>query len=206
VFDSLWALIYTSAKYHALSMEITPTWDLVIASALILAFSYNFLLGKRGTIKLILSIYIAVLTADGVADIIKTVIYDNSTGFQGLIGSKEILVFMILRLIIFLVAILVFVIKGGFHVHLDLHDHWFGRSIILTIFSMLSAALFVSTVLVYLSGNSFVEGMIAAQQINFYQESVLARGLIDYYQMWFSFPAIGFLITSFFFDPLEVRE
>jgi hypothetical protein len=187
-------------------MEITPTWDLVIASALILTFSYNFLLGKKGTIKLILSIYIAVLTADGIADILKKILYDHSTGFQALIGSKDVLVFMILRLVIFLASILVFVIKGGFHVHLDLHDHWFGRSIILSIFSILSSALFVSTVLVYLSGSSFVEGMIAAQEINFYQESVLARILIDYYQMWFSFPAIGFLITSFFFDPLDTSE
>lgn len=187
-------------------MEITPTWDLVIASALILAFSYNFLLGKKGTIKLILSIYIAVLTADGIADILKSLIYDHSTGFQSLIGAKEMLVFMILRLVIFLASILVFVIKGGFHVHLDTHDHWLGRSVILAVFSLLSSALFVSTVLVYLSGNSFVEGMMAAQQVNFYQESALARILIDYYQTWFSFPAIGFLVTSFFFDPLNNTE
>lgn len=187
-------------------MEITPTWDLVIASALLLAFSYNFLLGKKGTIKLILSIYIAVLTADGIANIMRMVIYEHSTGLQSLIGSKEVLIFMVLRLIIFMASILVFVIKGGFHVHLDQHDHWLGRSIILMVFSILSSALFVSTVLVYLSGNSFVEGMIAVQQINFYQESVMARILIDYYQMWFSFPAIGFLITSFFFDPLDTAE
>lgn len=182
-------------------MEISPTWDIVILSAFVLAFSYNFLLGQRGTIKLILSTYIAILTADGFADLIRQVIYLNSTGLQNWLGDIEIEVFTAIRIIIFIFSILILVIKGGFHVHLDTHEHWAGRSAIHATFSLLSTALFLSTILIYISGNSFVEGILYASEINIYKESAAAKILIDYYQVWFSLPAIGFLITSFFFEP-----
>ena len=182
-------------------MEISPTWDIVIMSAFVLAFSYNFLLGKRGTIKLILSTYIAILTADGFADLLRKIIYLNSTGLQNWMGDIEIEVFTGIRIVVFIFAILILVIKGGFHVHLDTHDHWAGRSAIHAVFSLMSAALFLSTILIYISGNSFVEGIMYASEINIYQESIAAKALIDYYQAWFSLPAIGFLITSFFFEP-----
>ena len=169
-------------------------------------FAYNFLLGQNATIKLILSMYIAVLTADGVARILQEILTVLSPALQSLIGSGSTQFFIFLRIAIFVLAIIVFVIKGGFHIHLEKHDHWAARTIIHATFSVLSAMLFVSTILIYLSGSSFAEGIILASEISIYQESLIAQILIDYYQIWFSLPAIGFLITSFFFPKATVRD
>jgi len=179
-------------------MEIALTWNLVLLSVLVMLFAYNFLLGQNATIKLILSTYIAVLTADGVAQILKTFVLDPSPGMQELFGENELEIFTGIRLAFFLVAIVILVVKGAFQVSVEKHDHWALRTLIHAIFSVLSAGLFLATVLIYLSGNSFVEGMIAARQISIHEESLLAQVLIDYYQVWFSLPAIAFLVSSFF--------
>ncbi len=180
-------------------MEIALSWNLVLVAAFVVLFAYNFLLGQNSTVKLILSIYIATLTADGVAAIIKQFVFDMSPGFQSLLHGNEESVFAGIRISLFLLAIVVFVVKGGFHIHLEKHDHWAARTAIHGGFAAISAALFLATILIYLSGNSFVEGMKNASQITIYHDSVFARILIDYYQFWFSIPAIAFLLTSFFF-------
>lgn len=187
-------------------MELALTWNLVLLSVFVLLFAYGFLLGQNATIKLILSLYIAILTADGFAGILKRFVFDLSPGFQSLFGAHEVEIFSWIRILLLLFAVIIFVVKSGFHVILDLHDHWGIRLGILTLFSALSALLFISTILIYLSGNSFVEGMLMAHEIQIYEESLLAQILIDYYQFWFSLPAIAFLISSFFFETKEVKN
>ncbi len=181
-------------------MELQLTWNLALISAFVVLFTYHFLLGQNATIKLILSIYIAILTADGVARILKEFVFDISPGVQQLVGRYDDEIFTTIRLILFLLGIIFFVVKGAFHIAVDRHDHWLARLTIQMLFSTFSALLFLSTVLIYLSGNSFVEGMVFASDITIYSESIVARILIDYYQFWFSLPAILFLVTSFLFD------
>ncbi|MCF7830774.1 hypothetical protein K9M41_02145 [Candidatus Gracilibacteria bacterium] len=187
-------------------MEIALTWNLVILIIFVVLFAYNFLLGQNATIKLIISIYIAILTADGVARILKDFVLDQSPGFQQLIGNSEAEIFTGIRLILFLAAIVIFVVKGAFHISIEKHDHWMLRMVIHTVFAALSAALFLATVLIYLSGNSFVEGLMVAKEVNIYEESLLAQVLINYYQFWFSLPAIAFLVSSFLFDGKEEED
>ena len=184
-------------------MEIALTWNLVLVSAFVMLFAYHFLLGQSATIKLMLSIYISILTADGIASIIKKFLFDLSPGFQKIFGELELEIFAALRIILLLFAIVVLVVKSGFHVSMERHEHWAVRTGIHAGFSMLSAILFLATVLIYLSGSSFVEGMLFAREIRIYEESFVAQILIDYYQFWFSLPALAFLASSFFFESKE---
>jgi len=184
-------------------MEIALTWNLVLLSILTMLFAYNFLLGQNATIKLVISTYIAILTADGVAKILKDFIFDPAPGIQELAAGHEDEIFTGIRLVLFLIAIVVFVTKGAFYVAVEKHEHWAMQTVIHAVFAALSAILFLSTVLIYLSGNSFVEGMTLASGIEIHKESFIAKILIDYYQFWFSLPAIAFLITSFGFQKAE---
>lgn len=169
-------------------------------SILTMLFAYAFLLGQDKTIKLIISIYIAIMTADGVAALLKWMI-DTSPGLGKLLGAGQTDVFIAIRIILLLGAIVIFVIKGGFQIKLDYHDHWAARMGIHMAFAALSATLLVATGLIYLSGHSFVEGMIFAKDIQIYEQSLIAQIMIDYYQFWFSMPAVSFLVASFFFEP-----
>lgn len=181
-------------------MDFALSWNLVLLSSFVLAFAYNFILGQNATVKLIISTYIAILTADGVADILKIYVFDVAPGFNTLVGDHKALFFIVLRIALFLISIVVFSMKGGFVIELEKHEHWAFRGFLHAIFAVLSGALFIATVLIYLSGNSFVEGMLFASNIEIYKESFIAQILIDYYQVWFSLPAITFLVTSFLFE------
>jgi len=181
-------------------MEIALTWNLVILAVLVMIAAYNFLLGQNATIKLTLSIYIAIFTADGVAKIFRDFLFAYATGLQEVVGDQEMNFFRVVRLILFIVAIVFFVVKGAFHVAVARHDHWALRMGIHAVFAILSAMLFLSTILIYLSGNSFVEGMIFAHEIKIFGDSLLAQILIDYYQIWFTLPSLAFLASSFFFE------
>lgn len=180
-------------------MELALTWNLVLLCIFILLFSYHFLLGQDATIKLILSIYIAILAADGVAGVLKRFVFDLSPGFQNLFGDHETQIFAIIRLGLLLTGVIVFAAKSGFHVSLDKHPNPGARFAIHAAFSALSALLFLSTCLIYMSGNTFVEGIMFASRITIYDQSYLAQMLLDYYQFWFSLPAIAFLGMSFLF-------
>lgn len=186
-------------------MEVALTWNLVLLAGFIMLFAYSFLLGQNSTIKLILSIYIAIMTADGIAKIIKDFVIAPSPGFRQLIGVHDEQVYAWIRIVLFLAAVVIFVVKSGFHVAIEKHDHWAARFGIHALFSALSATLFISTILIYISGNSFVEGMLYAKDIQIYQQSFLAQILIDYYQIWFSLPAMAFLANSFFSEN-EVKD
>ena len=186
-------------------MEIVLTWSLVLVSAFVMLFAYNFLLGQSATIKLILSIYIAILTTDGLASIVQKFFFDVSPGIQELIGDNDVGVMVALRLVIFLLAVVILVVKSGFRVVVERHKHWGVRMGIHAAFSFLSAVLFLSTILIYLGGYSFIEGMLFAHQVQIYEESLVAQILIDYYQFWFSLPAVAFLILSFCFEAKETN-
>jgi len=181
-------------------MEFALSWDIVLMAVMIVLMAYNFILGQNATIKLILSIYIAILTADGIIVAIRQFLFDPSPGWQELMGSSADYIFTSVRLLVFLLAIVLFVIRGKFHVAVDSHDHWAGRMAVHALFAMFSAVLFLATVLIYLSGNSFVEGMMFAPDISIYADSLVARIMIDYYQLWFSLPAVVFLGASMVFE------
>lgn len=181
-------------------MEVALTWNLVILSVFVLLFAYSFMLGQDETIKLILCIYIAILTADGVAGVLQEFVIDPSPGFQTLLADKKVQIMSWMRIGLFVFAVVIFAVKSGFQVHLEKHERALLRFMIHGWFSAMSALLFLSTMLIYLSGNSFVEGMLFAKEISIYEQSLLAQALIDYYQLWFALPAISFLVTSFLFE------
>ena len=87
-------------------MEVALTWNLVILAVAVMLFMYSFIIGQDNTIKLILSIYIAILTSDGIASLLQRFVFDPSPGWQALLYGREEAFFMWLRVGLLLVAAL----------------------------------------------------------------------------------------------------
>jgi len=184
-----------------MQMEVALTWNLVILAVAVMLFMYSFIIGQDQTIKLILSIYIAILTSDGIASLLERFVFDPSPGWQAILYGREDEFFMWLRISLLIICAAVFVVKSGFHVTMGQHEKFSTRMSIHCLFAILSAILFLSTILIYMSGNSFVEGMsTSVRSLAIYDQSLIAQILIDYYQIWFTIPAMAFLVTSFFFE------
>lgn len=179
-------------------MNFDLSWDLLALVVGGVVFAYNFILGQNSTLKLIISIYISVLASDGVAEIIKMLVFDTSAGLQSMSIEKEQTIFIIIRMVLFIIGLVWLVSKGGFKISVGRYSHWTGRSIIHVVFSMLSMLLFLSTIVILVSGYSLFTGVEYAREIALYQESKFIRILIEYYQIWFSLPAVAFLVSSHF--------
>jgi len=178
-------------------MEFSLSWDLVLIGIFGILFAYNFLLGQDGTLKLILSIYIAILTADGLTQILQDFVILPSPNLSSIVLEHEVGFYTGIRLVLFFIAIITFVTKGGFHIKIEPHDHWAMRLVIHALFSAMAVILFLSTILLYISGKSFITGITEVHEISMYSQSKLTQMLIDYYQIWFTLPAMAFLVSSF---------
>lgn len=180
------------------------SWDLFIIVIFAVIVAYSFIIGRENTLKVIIGSYIAILTADGLGNLFKEYALSSKQfvaliKFAGL-GSED-KTMILFKVIMFIVAIVIISMKGGFEVKGGTERRGVIGMIINLIFGFLSAGLVISTLLIYASGASFVAGNISILNntlASAYAESPLVKLMIDNYNVWFSLPAVTFLVVSLF--------
>ncbi|MFH1546198.1 MAG: hypothetical protein ABIE14_02385 [Patescibacteria group bacterium] len=177
-------------------MQILPTWDLFIIVFFAIILAYSFIVGRNSTLKIIIATYIAILTADGFGNILDRFILSDARLLETptALGPESLVIFKIL---FFVLVILLITVRGSFFVAMDRE-----RSLILNLattgaFGFLSAGLIISTILVYISGGVFVGNATSAIGVDITADSLLAKMMTENYNIWFSLPAIAFLVMSF---------
>jgi hypothetical protein len=178
-------------------MEVALTWDLLIIIFFIVIMSYSYIVGQNGTIKIILSSYIAMLAANGIGNLLMKYIqlsepiikvFDTGSASNG----------VLFKIFSFILITLILVLKGGFVVDMGRNYPLPIRVLIVTIFGFLSAGLMMSTILVFIAGG-VVDGFLITsiqEAIQIPTETLFVRSLIDYYNFWFAAPAIAFVLLS----------
>jgi len=175
-----------------------PTWDLLIIISFVLVIAYSFIVGKDQTMKIIIGSYIALLTADGVGNLLREYVINPDSPIKQVApygGSQTII---ILKIAIFLTIIVYLTLKPNFSVSMG----GGGRTsnfLMTLVFALLSAGLIVSTVIVYTSGSSFVfQQFVPSKEFvnSIYAGSVLVRMMVDYASIWFALPALAFLFAG----------
>ncbi|PJC36708.1 hypothetical protein CO046_04240 [Candidatus Peregrinibacteria bacterium CG_4_9_14_0_2_um_filter_53_11] len=182
------------------------SWDLFVVVIFAVIVAYSFIIGKENTLKVIIGSYIAILTADGLGNLFQEYLLGSSDfvafmRFMGITGLDHTM--LLFKIIVFIGAIVILTIKGGFEIRNGLNMGGIIGLIINLVFGFLSAGLVISTLLIYVSGASFVEGAlnIANNTLSVaYQDSSMIRLMIDNYNFWFALPAVAFLVTSLFND------
>lgn len=180
------------------------SWDLFILVIFGIIIAYSFIIGKENTLKVIIGTYIAILTADGLGNLFKQYLLISKPFIQFLkligLGSQD-KALILFKVLIFIIVIVAIAMKGSFEVKKDQGGGGVIGLMTHLIFAFLSAALAVSTLLIYVSGVSFVEGTttISNAAVNsIYASSKFVKAMIDNYNIWFSLPAVSFVIWSFF--------
>lgn len=180
------------------------SWDLFVIVVFAVIIAYSFIIGKQNTLKVIIGSYIAILTADGLGNLFKEYVLSSKqmVAFLKFFGlGNEDKTMILVKVLVFIAAIVIISMKGGFEVQSASHHHGIIAIILNLIFGFLSAGLVVSTLLIYVSGASFVGGNVSIVNntlASAYTESELIRLMIDNYNFWFALPAVAFLVTSLF--------
>lgn len=180
------------------------SWDLFVIVVFAVIIAYSFIIGKSNTLKVIIGSYIAILTADGLGNLFKQYLLSSKQvvlflKFFGLGGEDKTMI--LVKVLVFILAIVIISMKGGFEVH-ESGSHGGVIGLIMNlIFGFLSAGLMVSTLLIYVSGASFVGGTVSILNntlASAYAESQMVKLMIDNYNFWFALPAVAFLVASLF--------
>lgn len=180
--------------------ELRLSWDLFIIVFFAIIIAYSFIIGRNYTLKIIISSYMAILVADGLGNIFQQYLLPAAPQLQGEAGVQTM---VLLKISVFVLALVLLAIKGGFRVDILPERSVPTRILANLSFGFLNAGLMISTILVYLTGGSFVAGTVgAAFNTNIYLESEIVKLIIDNYNLWFALPAIAIVCVSFF-EPRE---
>ena len=137
-------------------MEINLSWDLFVIVFFAVIIAYSFIIGRNQTLKIIIASYIAILTADGVGNLIsRYFMHENATAPVDLSGNVSTLV--VVKIFIFVLTIVLVSTRGRFSMNMARPASSMMNLILNMTYGILSAGLITSTILIYTSGSSLVQ-------------------------------------------------
>lgn len=186
-------------------MNIQLSWDLFILVFFIIIVAYSFIIGRDNTLKVVLGTYVAALAADATGSLFG-VSFKGSPMFLQLLSfasvgtESEAVVFV--KVLVFVALVILFAVRGAFEVSTTDDRSATVRIILSFIYAVMSAGLIISVILVFISGVSFVGGGAEATTTsalwNLSAQSALIKSMLNYTYLWFSLPALVFLIHSLY--------
>jgi hypothetical protein len=183
------------------------TWELLIAIFFIVIAAYSFIIGRDGTIKVIISAYIGILSANALGNLAEQYLLTPATQLAYLELSPEENV-ILLKIFLFILITLLLILKGAFAVTLSEKKSFIGNFFITGIYGILSAGLIISTILVFISGEhlgGLLSGLSVDNPIIVQGKTIYFNTFIKNYNIWFSLPAL-FLMTHSFFSKGDEEE
>jgi hypothetical protein len=171
-------------------MKFNLTWDLFILVFFLIIGAYSFVIGKNQTMKIILSSYLAILTADGIGNLAQRYLFGETTLLNKIFEQGEIAALVFLKISIFVILTVFLTTKGAFVVKFQSIKNGFLNFLILSLYGVMSAGLVVSTILVYLSGVSILDaatlGVVPLGSLA--EQSDMVKFMVQNYSFWFFFP------------------
>lgn len=183
-------------------MDINLSWDLFVLVFFVVIVAYSFIIGRDNTLKVILGTYVAALAADATGNLF-------GAYFKGSAILKEVLKFaalgnedeavIMVKVLVFIALVILFAVRGAFSVQTG-EPGGFTKVVLSALYAVLSAGLVISVILVFVSGVSFIGGggpqTTGTALWDIYSNSKLVKSIVANSYLWFSLPALAFLIQS----------
>ncbi len=187
-------------------MDITLSWDLFVIVFFVVILAYSLIIGRDNTLKVIVGTYVSMIAADAGGTLFAKSLSGSELFMKILklaaVGSEqEAMVFV--KVIIFVTLVILFAVRGAFEVDTSDDRSVIVRTILSVVYAILSAGLIISAILVFVSGVSLLGGGGSDQTTvtalwDVYNQSQMIRMIVDNSNVWFSLPALAFLIHSFY--------
>ncbi|MBN2086837.1 hypothetical protein JW758_00675 [Candidatus Peregrinibacteria bacterium] len=184
-------------------MEINLSWDLFVIVFFTVIIAYSFIIGRNQTLKIIIASYIAILASDGIGNLIERYLIGNDPVVDVVNVTNGESALVILKIFIFVFTIVLIATRGRFSIDMSKPGSAVMTVILNLAYGILSAGLITSTILIYASGSSLVQETSVIMNeavLQMYRESQMVQLMINNYNIWFSIPAIAFVISSFIGD------
>lgn len=179
------------------------SWDLFIMVFFSIVVAYSFIIGRKDIMKIIIATYIATLCADGVGNLVSTIIQGSNflPRLFSLVGvaADPLQTFAFVKIILLITIVVILTIAGDYEVEEPPAGyHPFIKLLSVTFLAILSGGLILSSILVFANGGSLIDGTNQINQglLAVYKQSRFVRLLLDWHDIWFSLPGIVFCLIS----------
>jgi hypothetical protein len=187
-------------------MEINLSWDLFVIVFFAVIIAYSFIIGRNQTLKIIIASYIAILTADGIGNLVNRYFIGKEAVSAAANMTDSLSSLVVIKIFIFVLTIVLVATRGRFSMNMARPASSMMNIILNMTYGILSAGLITSTILIYTSGSSLVQetGMVMNEAVMaMYRNSIMVQTMINNYNVWFSLPAITFVISSFLGEEVD---
>ena len=191
-------------------MDIRLSWDLFVIVFFIVIVAYSFIIGRNSTLKVIVGTYISALAADAIGNLFGQY-FSGSAFFLKLLKlaavNNEDQAVIFAKVTVFVLLVILFAVKGAFSVQTTDDRSPSIRLVMSMVYAFLSAGLIISAMLVFVSGVSFIGGSSPETTTtalwDVYNKSSLIRSMVQNSYLWFSAPAVAFLLHSLYSEKDE---
>lgn len=181
-------------------ITFTPGWDLTVIVFFAVIIAYSFIIGPNRTLKVIVATYIAILTADGMGNLMDRFFIGEGATIQAFQVAGELEAVALVKILIFIFTLVLIVILGKFEINVA-RPKAASMNIVLNLsYGFLSAGLTTTAILVYISGVSvFSQDPTTVSQAMsvIYDQSYLVRSILNNANVWVALPALVFVVSSF---------
>src|SRR3989344_1564284 len=188
-------------------MELALTWDLFVIVFFAIITAYSFIVGKHESIKIIIAIYIAVLTVQGIGNVLLRLTSDSTPIFNVVGISVDPTLLATIKLLLFIVAIIFLVVRGGFEIRYTRETGNVLNTILTGLFGFATAGLLLSTLLTFIASAPLLSSTLAATPSlsPLIAQSKLLEVMVINQDLWFSLPAL-LLVAAGFIGQIEEEE
>ena len=176
-------------------MDVTLSWDLFIIFFFAVVTAYSFIIGKHGTLKILVAVYIAILATQGIGNILVRFSGESEPVYRILMVmgvTLNVSSLSVTKLVLFMFTIIAVALKGGFHVEYG-RSHSSLLAIIATgLFGYSTAGLILVALLTFIAGAPLLDPTLASREMlqPLLQGSTLVRVMVLNQDLWFSLPAL----------------
>ena len=180
-------------------MNLTLTWDLFVIVFFAMIVTYSFIIGKHESVKIIVASYVAVVAVQGIGNLLSRLSGTSQT-FLTLLGMGRIEISFLAgtKLLLFVAAIIIFAVRGGFEIEFERENSSLIDLLFTGIFGFATAGLLLSTLLTYVADSAILSLTIGASPViaGIVKESQLMGIMVEYQDLWFSVPALLLLAAG----------
>jgi hypothetical protein len=180
-------------------MNLTLSWDLFIIVFFAIVITYTFIIGKKESVKVIVSTYIAIVAVQGLGNVLQRLMNGVPSPTLSMLGLSSNIPFLsILKLVLFIVIIVLLTIHGGIDIHYA-KESLVTNIVITVLCGFATASLLLATLLTYVSNLPLLDTSLPnlASLSPIIRQSMLMQIMILNQDVWFALPAIVLIAAGF---------
>ncbi len=180
-------------------MNLNLTWDLFIVVFFAIVVTYTFIIGKKESVKIIVSSYIGIVAVQGFTNVLARIASYTGPLLGGFGLPVTPTVISMGKLALFIAIIIFLALRSGFEATYPKEPNAVVNALITALFGFATAGLLLSTLLTYVAGVPLLDMSLAnaAALSPVIQQSQFMQIMILHQDLWFSLPAVVLIAVGF---------